>query len=49
MTGKYPGRFLYVALSVYRGNNINTNTNRDSSSNVHRYSKTSVVNNKLAI
>jgi hypothetical protein len=48
MTGKYPGRFLYAALSVYRGNN--TNTNRDSSSsNVHRYSKTSVANNKLAI
>ena len=47
MTGKYPGRFLYASLSVYRGNN--TNTNRDSSSNVHRYSKTSVVSNKLAI
>ncbi len=22
MTGKYPGSFLYVALSVYRGNTI---------------------------
>ncbi len=29
MTGKYPGRFLYVALSVYRGNNITIG--RDSS------------------
>lgn len=47
MTGKYPGRFFYASLSVYRGNN--TNTNRDSSSNAHRYSKTRVANNKLAI
>ena len=26
MTGKYPGRFLYAALTVYRGNTIYTNS-----------------------
>ena len=26
MTGKYPGSFLYAALTVYRGNTIYTNS-----------------------
>ena len=27
MTGKYPGRFLYAALTVYRGNTIGRDSN----------------------